>query len=122
MGELSGVPLALDGDLLRYDGDRPSREIGSTETATRLLARRLGIDNDDIRRDLARGTDGDFARTELYRQVFALADRTSGKRVARAVVPDIPLTSPKITRKLTTDWFARRVDTRFNACLARRDA
>jgi len=54
--------------------------------------------------------------------VFALADRTSGKRVARAVVPAIPLTSPKITRKLTTAWFARRVDTRFAACLARRDA
>jgi len=122
VGELSGIPLALDGDLLRYDGDRPSREIGSTETATRLLARRLGVDNDEIRRDLARGADGDFARTDVYRQVFALADRTSGKRVARAVVPDIPLTSPKITRKLTTDWFARRVDTRFNACLARREA
>ncbi len=122
VSELSGVPLALDGDLLRYDGDRPSREIGSTESATRLLARRLGVDNDEIRRDLARGSDGDFARTDVYRQVFALADRTSGKRVARAVVPDIPLTSPKITRKLTTDWFARRVDTRFNACLARRDA
>ena len=122
VGELSGIPLALDGDLLRYDGDRPSREIGSTETATRLLARRLGVDNDEIRRDLARGADGDFVRTDVYRQVFALADRTSGKRVARAVVPDIPLTSPKITRKLTTDWFARRVDTRFNACLARREA
>jgi hypothetical protein len=122
VAELSGVPLTLDGDLLRYDGDRPSREIGSTETATRLLARRLGLDNDEIRRDLARGTDGDFAQTEVYRQVFALADRTSGKRVARALVPDIPLTSPKITRKLTTDWFARRVDTRFAACLARRDA
>jgi hypothetical protein len=122
VAELSGIPLALDGDLLRYDGDRPSRETGSTETATRLLARRLGLDNDEIRRDLARGTDGDFAHTDVYRQVFALADRTSGKRVARAVVPAIPLTSPKITRKLTTDWFARRVDTRFAACLARRDA
>jgi hypothetical protein len=122
VSELSGVPLALDGDLLRYDGDRPSREIGSTETATRLLARRLGVDNEAIRRDLARGTDSGLSDTEVYRRVFALADRTSGKRVARAVVPDIPLTSPKITRKLTTDWFARRVDTRFNACLARRDA
>ena len=122
VSELSGIPLALDGDLLRYEGDRPSREIGSTEAATRLLARRLMVDNEAIRRDLARGTADDFAQTDVYRRLFSLADRTSGRRVARAVVPDIALTSPKITRKLTTEWFARRVDTRFQACLARRDA
>jgi hypothetical protein len=36
-------------------------------------------------------------------------------------LPQIVLRSPKITRTLTTDWFARRVDARFQACLHRRD-
>jgi hypothetical protein len=35
------------------------------------------------------------------------------------VVPQIPLRSPKITRKLTTEWFANRVETRYQSCLAR---
>jgi len=54
--------------------------------------------------------------------VFALADQTARTQQPRALLPSIALESPKITRKLTTDWFARRVDTRFAACLARRDA
>ena len=119
VAQLSGIPLTQDGDLLRYENGRPSREPGNTETATRVLARRLSLDNAAIRRDLERAEDGDFEQTELYRRVFALLDKAEGKRAARAVVPDIVLASPKITRTLTTDWFAHRVETRFNACLQR---
>jgi hypothetical protein len=34
------------------------------------------------------------------------------------VVPNITLSSPKITRKLTTEWFARRVEERYKRCMA----
>ena len=34
-------------------------------------------------------------------------------------MPRIRLESPKITRKLTTEWFANRVNTRYRSCLAR---
>ena len=37
----------------------------------------------------------------------------------RAVIPRIALESPKITRKLTTEWFAQRVDERWKRCMAR---
>jgi hypothetical protein len=120
--QLSGVPLALDGDLLRYDGGRPAREPGSTETAARVVARRIGLNDDDVRRDLEVASGARFERTPLYERVFALADRMAGKPLPRAVLPQIVLQSPKITRRLTTDWFARRVDARYDACLARNDA
>ena len=116
--QASGIPLALDGDLLRYERGEPAREPSSTELAVRVLARRLDMDNDEIRRDLARGRGAGFERTKLYERVFALVDAT-GKPAPRAVLPQIPLSSPKITRPLTTDWFANRVQGRYEACLKR---
>jgi hypothetical protein len=111
--------LALDGDLLRYERGQPSAEPGSTELAVRALTRRIDMSPSEIRRDLERGKTPDFERSRLYMRVFALADKASGQRVPRAVLPRIKLQSPKITRNLTTDWFANRVDTRRRACLGR---
>ncbi len=114
----SGVRLILDGDLLPPDAktDTPT---GSTELAAVALAKRLDMTAAAIRRDLERGTEAAFERTRLYERVFARGDQAHGRPVPRAVVPTIELKSPKITRKLTTEWFARRVDERYQRCLAR---
>jgi Protein of unknown function (DUF1615) len=117
--QVSGIPLALDGDLLRYDRGQPASEAGNTETAARVLARRIDMSNAEIRRDLELGKTQSFERSRLYVRVFALADRLTGKPVPRAVLPRILLQSPKITRELTSEWFARRVDRRYETCLSR---
>jgi hypothetical protein len=49
--------------------------------------------------------------------VFALAERRQGTPLPRAVLPRITLESPKITRKLTTAWFANRVQRRYQDCV-----
>lgn len=36
-------------------------------------------------------------------------------------MPRIALSSPKIVRKLTTEWFANRVAERYRRCLTRAD-
>ncbi|MES2565022.1 MAG: DUF1615 family protein, partial [Pseudomonadota bacterium] len=118
----SGIPLALDGDLLRYDRGRPASEPGNTELAVRVLAKRLDMSAADIRRDLELGKTQQFEATRLYVRVFALAEKLSGSAVPRAVLPRILLQSPKITRKLTTEWFAQRVDERHKRCMARLNA
>jgi hypothetical protein len=51
--------------------------------------------------------------------VFELAEQAEGKKLPRAVLPGIVLQSPKITRKLTTAWFAKRVDERYKRCMAK---
>jgi hypothetical protein len=120
--QLSGIPLELDGDLLRYDRGQPAREPGSTELAIRVLSQRLGIDHDDIRSDLEKEKGPEFERTKLYASVYAAADRLGTGRMPRAVLPKIALHSPKITRNLTSEWFANRVETRHQACLKRSPA
>nr|WP_211200142.1 DUF1615 domain-containing protein [Rhodanobacter sp. B2A1Ga4] len=114
----SGIPLALDGDLLPPDagfGDPP----GATELAVRSLAARLDMGDPAIHRALEQGTRQDFADSQLYARVFALAERSEGRPLPRAVLPGITLESPKITRKLTTAWFAKRVDERWQRCMRR---
>ncbi len=106
---LSKTSLAIDGDLLREGSSEPSQ----TELAVRKL--NTGLGERQIRRDLERGTEHEFEETELYRKVFELADARGP--APRALVPDIRLQSVKITRQLTTEWFARRVDGRYRRCL-----
>jgi hypothetical protein len=110
----TGIALVLDGDLVRYDSDEPS----ATESAVRRLARELDLTDAQIHRALERGNRADFDRTDLYEGVFALAEKRAGRALPRAVLPRIALASPKITRKLTTEWFAKRVDERYARCLA----
>ena len=115
----SGIPLELDGDLLRYERGQPAPELGATESALRTLAKRLDMNGSQIRRDLERARTYEFEQTRLYPRLFALANRITGEALPRAVLPNIVLKSPKITRKLTTEWFANRVATRYRTCLAR---
>jgi hypothetical protein len=121
VSKLSGRAITLDGDLLPPDtgAERPT---GQTEQAVLSLAPRLGLAAAAIRRDLEHGEGADFERTRLYQRVFEQADRAEGKRVPRAVLPTITLKSPKFKRKLTTEWFARRVDQRYQRCLAKASA
>ena len=111
----SGRTLALDGDLIAYDGDKP----GATELAVRSIARPLDIPDPDIRRALGKGESADFEKTDIYQRVFARAQKIAHRKLPRAMLPEIALKSPKITRKLTTAWFANRVDQRYGECLAR---
>ncbi|ELZ8932829.1 DUF1615 domain-containing protein [Cronobacter dublinensis] len=115
VSKASGVKLALDGDLIRYDSDEP----GATENAVRKLAGRLDMSESEIHRALAKGDSEDFSDSELYKKVFALADKRAGKALPRELLPGIQLESPKITRKLTTAWFAKRVDDRRARCMSK---
>jgi hypothetical protein len=114
---VSGVKLALDGDLVRADG-------AESQTARVALAmgRQLDLSGAEIERALADSEEGRFERSALYRRVFELAERSAGKPLPRAMVPEISLQSPKITRKLTTEWFANRVQERYRRCLGRAGA
>jgi hypothetical protein len=110
---------------------RKRREAGAGRRSHRLRQQRggkhraggteiidtLDMSNSDIRRQLEKGDSLAFEKTDLYKKVFALAEQKSGKTLPRAILPGIQLESPKITRNLTTAWFAKRVDDRRARCM-----
>jgi hypothetical protein len=114
----SGIPLVLDGDLIRQGraaGDPP----GSTELAVRALGDRIDASDAEIRRALESGDGPELERTDVYERVFAIAEENERHALPRARVPDIELAGPKLSRKRTTRWFAERVDVRYHRCLGR---
>ncbi len=115
VARLTGVALVADGALLAHDGDPSSP--GDTELAVRKLGRRLNLSERAIRSDLEQAKTKEFELTALYQRIFAAAERAAGGRLPRAMLPQIELHSPKITRKLSTAWYAKRVDERFGRCL-----
>lgn len=115
----TGIALDLDGDLVRHRRAKAGDGIGDTERAVRTLAPKLGMDHAQIRRALSGAHRHGFEDSTLYARVFEIAEQKKGKPLPRAMLPRIRLRSPKITRRLTTAWFADRVDRRYRDCMAR---
>jgi hypothetical protein len=118
----AGVPVTPDGALVPGDAfgtgaTAGAGGVGSTAAAVRELNSRLQIDDDSAQSALAEGKSAQFEHTALYKRVFALADRAQGHPLPHAVLPRIKLQGPKISRNLTTEWYARRVNDRFQGCL-----
>ena len=119
LARVSGRPLVPDGDLLRYEDGQVSTIASSVEEAAIDLAGKLEMSRPQIRRDLLLEKSAAFGSSPLFERLFALADAAAGKPLPRQALPRIELKSPKITRQLTTEWFAKRVDKRYQTCLAR---
>ena len=119
---LTGVKLALDGDLLAYEKNgEPRDEDSASARAVQTFAARFAprLSPRDIHRDLLTEKTLAFEDTATFRAVQAAAAQHLAGPVAYAVLPDVALTSPKLSRTLSTAWFAHAVDRRYQACLAR---
>ena len=114
-GIVAGKPLTPDGALVAHSSDAPSA--GSTERVLLSATLHLHLGEAGIHEALEQGRSESFERTAVYSRVFTLADRKSRRRLPRAILPRIRLEGPKIVRPLTTGWYARRVNGRFERCL-----
>ncbi|BEV71110.1 MULTISPECIES: DUF1615 domain-containing protein [unclassified Paludibacterium] len=122
VARLSGQKLALDGDLMLYSNKMNrvfSGQASATQKVLSGMADRLQMSVADVVRDLKQEKLSSFEQTTLYQRVFAAADRQAGRKVAREIIPQIVLISPKFTRQLSTEWFATRVNGRYERCMAR---
>jgi hypothetical protein len=113
----TGIRLVADGSLLPPESLLGAT--GATEKAVRVLSPRLNLSNAAIHDALETAKTESFEKTTLYLRVFDLADQIHKQHLPRASVPHIELHGPKLTRKLTTEWYANRVNERFERCLNR---
>jgi len=109
---LSGIALDLDGDLLRYKNGVALEDPSQTMQALLNISSRLNMNKSEIFRDLLLEKSPDFEASPLYKKVFALTPS-----MPRAYIPEIVLSSPKTSRKLTTASYAKQVDLRYQNCL-----
>jgi hypothetical protein len=114
LSRVSGLRLVADGALLPHGEEKTP---GETELAARAMKLRLNLDDAAIHDALAQSKKSSFEHTILYRGVYALADKLQASPAPRAAVPRIVLRGPKLSRNLSTDWYAHRVNERFGRCL-----
>ena len=116
---LSGKALASDGDLLLYDKNgTPEKTPSSSELALRKVL--PGFDGKQLRRDLLLEKENGFVETQTYNGLKQAYVQKTGTKPEFAMIPEIALNSPKIKHAMTTRNFAKSVDKRYQACMARK--
>ena len=120
INELTDNKLSLDGDLLLYskDGSPKSTQSQSERELIAVFARNnILVTPRQIRSDLKQEKEEDFEDTATYRAVTKLYTKKTGKDPIYAIMPEVVITGPKLSRDYNTNWFATRVNGRYETCM-----
>ena len=119
ISKLSDIPLTYDGDLLSYDKDKNVLSARSnTETQIEMVVKenKLNLSNAKIRGDLLKEKDRKFEDSDIYKKLNDLYFERFNKIPPYAIMPDVEITGPKLSRDYNTNWFATRVNDRYLRC------
>jgi hypothetical protein len=58
----------------------------------------------------------DFEQTETYQLVRELYLAKTGKALPYAIMPEVVISGPKLSRDYNTNWYATRVNGRYLKC------
>lgn len=122
LNDLTDAELSLDGDLLLYnkDGDvRSAKSESERELLNVFSANSIILTPRQIRSDLKKEKDQDFEDTATYRAVTKLYKEKTGKEAFYAMMPEVVISGPKLSRDYNTNWFASRVNGRYQTCMNR---
>lgn len=120
---LSNQKVSLDGDLLLYDkGGDVRSDKSQTEKVLLALFKEKGIALTDrqIRFDLKREKTEKFENTETYKHIVRLYQEKTKKVAPYAIMPEVVITGPKLSKDYNTNWYATNVERRYNACMAKK--
>lgn len=119
---LTDSDLSLDGDLLLYDKNEDVQAVQSqSELALIKLftQKKVIITPRQIRSDLKEEKTADFEKTQTYLTLEKLYKAQTGKEMPYAIMPQVVISGPKLSRDYNTNWYASRVNGRFESCMHR---
>ncbi|MBM3162172.1 MAG: DUF1615 family protein [Chlorobi bacterium] len=120
LSNLAQAKIVMDGDLMRYENGDSSPSATYEAFVGFLKKKGVEFNENQVRSDFSKEKSREFEKTWSYRTTAELHERKYG-RLIHAVLPDIPLDSPKFaSRNLSTKWFAQRVKSRYNHCMRTR--
>lgn len=119
ISKLSDIPLTYDGDMLSYDKDKNVLAARSnTESQIEMVVKenKLSLSNANIRGDLLKEKEQEFEDTEIYKKINRLYSEKFNKEPPYAIMPNVEITGPKLSRDYNTNWYANRVNGRYLRC------
>lgn len=120
LGALTEAEISLDGDLLLYNKDGVVRSTQS-QTEKELIAvfaqNNVLVTPRQIRADLKKEKEKKFEDTQTYLAVQKLYQKKTNKEPMYAVMPQVVISGPKLSRDYNTNWFASRVNGRYEQCM-----
>ena len=120
INKLLNADMALDGDLLLYDKDDKAQSMPSqTETALNQLFADHGMPMkpEQIRADLLQEKQAEFENTSTYQNVITLYKQQFGKNPPYAIMPQVVISGPKLSKDYNTNWYATNVTRRYETCM-----
>ncbi len=122
LNALTNTKLDLDGDLLLYtkDGSIRSTISQSERELTSIFAsNNMLVTPRQIRTDLKKEKEKNFEDTATYRAATKLYQEKMAKEPMYAIMPEVVISGPKLSRDYNTNWFATRVNGRYQSCMQR---
>lgn len=119
VAKLLKTEMGLDGDLLLYNKDREALgKPSETELNIQRLFREHGviISERQIRKHLLKEKQQEFEETDTYQQIQQLYKTRFEKELPYAMMPQVVISGPKLSRDYDTNWFATRVNGRYMKC------
>ena len=120
LNALTETEISLDGDLLLYskNGDiKPTQSQTEKVLITVFANNNILVTPRQIRSDLKKEKEQSFENTQTYIAVQKLYQSKTNKEPIYAVMPQVVISGPKLSRDYNTNWFASRVNGRYETCM-----
>ncbi len=120
LNELTDANLTLDGDLLIYDKDgavRSNQSASENELITLFTRYNVVVTPRQIRADLKKEKEKKFEETATYLNLVKIYEEKTQKKAIYAIMPEVVISGPKLSREYNTNWFASRVNGRYETCM-----
>jgi 5-methylcytosine-specific restriction endonuclease McrBC regulatory subunit McrC len=61
----------------------------------------------------------EFEQTDTYQLIKAKYEQKTGSDAPYAIMPKVVISGPKLSRDYNTNWFAERVNGRYQNCMSK---